>query len=166
VSSPKNALRVFPLTNFDELQKTIQRLSGISLVDLDLFPPPILAVFLSFHWFLMVRSGAFLPHAYLIVDPCQRPPLKHTDQSFFIHDHGPFSRSLHSQSLGVGTPGSGGDDIQEIKLHLQEKKWLTTGLIDEITALFPTAGDVSQSPQTGEHDKAKFVENCHELFVQ
>ena len=55
-----------------------------------------------------------------------------------------------------------GDTIQEINLRLQEKNWLTTGLVDEISSLFPTSVDVDLS--TGERDKAKFVENCQQLF--
>jgi hypothetical protein len=55
-----------------------------------------------------------------------------------------------------------GDAIQEINLRLQEKNWLTTGIIAEISSLFPTAVDVN--PSTGERDEAKFVENCQPLF--
>ena len=56
-----------------------------------------------------------------------------------------------------------GGDIQDINIWLQEKNWLTPGLIDEISTLFPTASDVN--PSTGEHDKDTFVVNCNELFL-
>jgi hypothetical protein len=48
------------------------------------------------------------------------------------------------------------DAIQEINLRLlQGKNWLTTGLIDEISSLFPSS--VGVNPSTGERDKVKFA---------
>ena len=55
-----------------------------------------------------------------------------------------------------------GDDIQVINQRLLCKNWLTTGLVEEITSLFPMSDDIT--PDTGERNKEMFVINCNLLF--
>jgi hypothetical protein len=55
-----------------------------------------------------------------------------------------------------------GDDIQVINKRLLGKNWLTTGLVEEISSLFPKAADISSS--SGERNKEMFVDNCTQLF--
>jgi len=57
-----------------------------------------------------------------------------------------------------------GDTIEEINLHLQEKDWLTIGLVDEeITSFFPKHDDVNS--QTGECEKDKFAEPALDCYI-
>jgi hypothetical protein len=57
---------------------------------------------------------------------------------------------------------SSGNDLQTSNLYLQGRNWLTPGLVDEISSLFPTADDVN--PSSGARDKDQFAINCLELF--
>jgi hypothetical protein len=54
------------------------------------------------------------------------------------------------------------DHFEDIRDRIQGMNWLSTGLVNEITALYPTAADVN--PQTEEHEKDSFADNCFLLF--
>jgi hypothetical protein len=54
------------------------------------------------------------------------------------------------------------DPFEDIRDRIQGMNWLSTGLVNKITALYPTAADVN--PQTGERDKDSFADNCLLLF--
>jgi hypothetical protein len=57
---------------------------------------------------------------------------------------------------------SSGDDPIAIRDRLQKKNWLTVGLVEEITGLFPVSGDID--PVTGGRDPTRFSESCSKLF--
>ncbi len=56
---------------------------------------------------------------------------------------------------------SSGDDPIAIRDRLQKKNWLTVGLVEEITGLFPVSGDID--PVTGGRDPTRFAESCSKL---
>jgi hypothetical protein len=58
--------------------------------------------------------------------------------------------------LGTGEP------LSVIREQVEVKNWLTKGLLDEIAASFPSAGDIAVG--TGSRDKACFEEHCRKLF--
>jgi hypothetical protein len=51
-----------------------------------------------------------------------------------------------------------GDDLIDIRDHLQCINWLTYGLVDGITSLFPTQSDIDS--MTGSSNQTSFSENC------
>jgi hypothetical protein len=55
-----------------------------------------------------------------------------------------------------------GDPFEDIQDRIQGKNWLSTGLVNEIVTLYPTAVDIN--PRTGERDKDHFADNCILLF--
>jgi hypothetical protein len=55
-----------------------------------------------------------------------------------------------------------GDDIQVINQHLMCKNWLTPGLVEEITSLFPRTADITS--ESGERNKEMFAVNFNQLF--
>jgi hypothetical protein len=55
-----------------------------------------------------------------------------------------------------------GDPFEDIWHRIQGKNWLSTGLVNKITALYPTVADVN--PRTGECDKDQFTDNRLLLF--
>ena len=62
----------------------------------------------------------------------------------------------------LGSELESGDPFDVIKERIQNKNWLTDGLVAEITAAFPTADDVQVG--TGVRDKDKFESMCEQLF--
>ena len=56
-------------------------------------------------------------------------------------------------------------DLSHDSIHdeFQKRNWLTSGLIKEVEALYPTKDHINSS--NGERDKAIFEENCNKLFA-
>ena len=54
------------------------------------------------------------------------------------------------------------DTLEEVRDRLQVKNWLTEGLVEEITQLFPSKDDID--PVTGTRDQSVFSHNCLKLF--
>ena len=58
----------------------------------------------------------------------------------------------------LGRELESGDPLDVIKERIQNKNWLTDGLVAEITDAFPTADDVQVG--TGLRDKDRFESMC------
>jgi hypothetical protein len=57
-----------------------------------------------------------------------------------------------------------GDELIDIRDHLQHMNWLTEGLVYKITH-FPMQHD-DIDPETGGRDRTNFAENCMKLFPE
>jgi hypothetical protein len=153
-SSPRPIPNYFPLQNKQLDNRSFQ----FHLLDLVPSSPNMdIVCHAPDSWLL-----SFLAHPWVglrLID--LGPPI--TLRPWFCHlvHHGAPSYYVHSRLHGVRTPF-----WWSVRRHprppVQGKDWLSTGLVDEITALCPTEGDVN--PQTGEHDKDHFTANCLLLF--